>query len=86
MLDEGFTKHVAVARRQRDSAERRQGGSNVRRRHIAEILARPDAVTHEQNRDVLVIIIRSTVPRTCRPVRRDHDSKPLRDNRDSRKG
>src|SRR6266480_137098 len=58
---QGFREDVAVAGGQGDSAERGEGWSDVGRGDGLKVLPGLDAEAHEQNRDVLIIVVRLAV-------------------------
>src|SRR5438477_12900190 len=56
-LFQRFGKHAPIASGQRDSTQRRQCWSDVGRRDASEIFTVLDASAHQQNRNVLIIIV-----------------------------
>src|SRR6266513_5151639 len=58
---QGFAEDVAVAGGQGDSTERGEGWSDVGRGDGLKVLPGLDTEAHEQNRDVLIIVVRLAV-------------------------
>src|ERR1700692_2198750 len=77
---------MAIAWGERDTAKRSECRRDVSRGDFAVVFARLDAEAHQENRHVLVIVIRRTVARTVGPRfsrgRAVHQPVRLRDDKE----